>query len=73
MKPYHALTERGQARRLRSLALNALGQYDLQVTRVSLVSNDLNGIFRLDVQGGRNTSCRVTLPEGGHNLRPRGG
>lgn len=66
MKPYHRLTERGQARRLRALAFNALGQYGLSVTRLSLVTNDLNGIFRLDVQGGQKYILRVTLPEGGH-------
>ena len=68
MKPYNTLTEHGQARRLRALALNALQQYDLQVARLSLVTNDLNGIFRLDIHGGQKYILRVTLPEGGHNL-----
>jgi len=48
MKPYSTLTVRGQARRLRALALNALTHYALDVTCLRLVSNDLNGIFRID-------------------------
>jgi len=68
MKPYLALTEHGQARRLRSLALNALKQYDLEVARLRLVTNDMNGIFRVDTRDGRKFILRVTLPEGGHNL-----
>lgn len=67
MKPYTALTERGQARRLRHLALNALQQYNLQVARLRLVTNDLNGIFRVDTTRGEKYILRVTLPEGGHN------
>lgn len=67
MKPYTALTVRGQARRLRRLAFEALKQYDLEVTRLSLVTNDMNGIFRLDVRGGQKYILRVTLPEGGHD------
>jgi Ser/Thr protein kinase RdoA (MazF antagonist) len=67
MKSYSALTELGQARRLRALALNALKEYDLNVSRLSLVTNDLNGIFRLDVLGGNKYILRITVPEGGHN------
>jgi Ser/Thr protein kinase RdoA (MazF antagonist) len=66
MKPYSELTERGQARRLRCLALNALQHYDLPVLRLRLVTNDMNGIFRLDTPGGGKYILRVTLPEGGH-------
>jgi Ser/Thr protein kinase RdoA (MazF antagonist) len=68
MKPYRNLTELGQARRLRPLALNALQQYDLDVARLRLVSNDMNGIFRLDTSRGEKYILRVTLPEGGHTL-----
>lgn len=67
-KPYAELTERGQARRLRALALEALQQYDLAVARLSLVTNDMNGIFRLDTRDGQKLILRVSLPEGGHNL-----
>ena len=68
MKPYSALTEHGQARRLRILALEALKQYDLDVTRLRLVTNDFNGIFRVDTHSGDKYILRVTLPEGGHDL-----
>ena len=67
MKPYLKLTERGQARRLRKLALSALEQYDLDVARLSLVTNDMNGIFRVDTRAGEKWILRVTRPEGGHN------
>jgi Ser/Thr protein kinase RdoA (MazF antagonist) len=68
MKPYASLTEHGQARCLRRLALNALQQYPLEVARLRLVSNDFNGIFRVDTLDGQKFILRVTLPEGGHTL-----
>lgn len=67
MKPYTALTVRGQARRLRALAYEALQHYDLDVARLRLVTNDMNGIFRVDTRTGQKYILRVTLPEGGHN------
>jgi hypothetical protein len=66
MKPSFSLTERGQALRLRSLALNALKPDDLDVRRLSLVTNSQNGIFRLDTRSGEKWILRVSLPEGGH-------
>ncbi|MCJ7433869.1 MAG: phosphotransferase [Anaerolineales bacterium] len=66
MKPYNELTERGRARRLRKLALTALEQYDLDVIRLSLITNSCNGIFRVDTRSGQRWILRVTLPEGGH-------
>jgi Ser/Thr protein kinase RdoA (MazF antagonist) len=68
MKPYSALTVRGQARRLRTLAWNALQQYPLDVVCLRLITNDFNGIFRVDTTDGRKFILRVTLPEGGHDL-----
>lgn len=62
MRPYHQLTNRGQARRLRRLALSALESYDLEVERLRLVTNDLNGIFRLDTRGGQAYALRVSIP-----------
>jgi Ser/Thr protein kinase RdoA (MazF antagonist) len=67
MKLYSELTERGQARRLRQLALNALKQYKLKVERLSLITNDMNGIFRIDTHDEKKFVLRVTLPEGGYN------
>jgi Ser/Thr protein kinase RdoA (MazF antagonist) len=66
-KQYHTLTARGQARRLRRLAFTALAQYDLDVSRLSLVTNNFNGIFRVDTHDGQKYILRITLPEGGHN------
>ncbi len=66
MKPYYSLTTRGRARRLRKLAINALKCYDLDVDRISLVTNATNGIFRVDTCSGEKWILRVTLPEGGH-------
>lgn len=66
MKPYSSLTVRGQARRLRALAFNALTHYDLDVARLRLVTNDMNGIFRIDTHDGEKYILRITLPEGGH-------
>lgn len=66
MQPYSTLTERGQARRLRALALDALKHYELRVARLRLVHNDVNGIFRLDSVEGQAYILRVTLPGGGH-------
>lgn len=68
MKPYYTLTERGQARRLRALAFNALQQYDLDVSHLSLVTNGINGIFRLDLQDGQKFILRISLPERSHTL-----
>jgi Ser/Thr protein kinase RdoA (MazF antagonist) len=68
MKPYASLTVHGQARRLRALALNALSQYALDIARLRLVTNDMNGIFRTDTTDGKRFILRVTVPEGGHTL-----
>lgn len=65
MSHFDQLTPPGWARRLRELALNALGQYDLDWTRLRLVSNDVNGIF-LVVTPTDKWILRVTLLEGGH-------
>jgi Ser/Thr protein kinase RdoA (MazF antagonist) len=67
-RPYALLTEHGQARRLRTLALNALQQYPLDVARLRLITNDMNGIFRVDTSDGRKFILRVTMPECGHDL-----
>ncbi len=68
MKDFYQLTNRGRALRLRRMALAALQHYDLGVKRVRLLSNDLNGIFRVDLEGGRKVVLRISLPEAGHTL-----
>jgi len=64
-KAFEYLTERGRARRLRTLALNALGNYDLDCRRLKLVTNHLNGIFKVETPG-EPWIIRVSTPEGGH-------
>ena len=68
MKDFDQLTSRGRALRLRRMALVALQHYDLDVQRVRLLSNDLNGIFRVDTHDGQKLVMRVCLPEAGHTL-----
>jgi Ser/Thr protein kinase RdoA (MazF antagonist) len=68
MKAFDELTNRGRAMRLRRMALSALERYDLDVKRVRLITNDLNGIFRLDTFSGQKYVLRVCLPQGGHSL-----
>jgi len=70
MKDFYQLTYRGRALRLRRMALAALQHYDLDVKRVRLLSNDLNGIFRVDLSSGGKLVLRVCLPEpeSGHSL-----
>jgi Ser/Thr protein kinase RdoA (MazF antagonist) len=73
MRDFYDLTELGRARRLRDLALAALEQYDLPVTRVCLISNQMNGVFRVDTAEGRKVVLRVCLPgEMGHSLEQIG-
>jgi Ser/Thr protein kinase RdoA (MazF antagonist) len=70
MKDFYQLTYRGRALRLRRMAMVALQHYDLDVKRVRLLSNDLNGIFRVDLKSGKKLVLRVCLPEpdSGHSL-----
>jgi Ser/Thr protein kinase RdoA (MazF antagonist) len=68
MKDFDQLTNRGRALRLRCMALAALQRYDLEVRRLRLVSNDLNGIFRVDTTGGQTLVLRISLPAAGHTL-----
>ena len=52
MKAWDELTERGRLRRLRSVAVSALAEYDLTVTRVSLIGGFVNALFRIDTPDG---------------------
>jgi len=64
MKPYSILMVRGQARRLRSMAWKAHQQYALDVASLRLVTNDFNGIFRVDIIDGRKLILRAALQAG---------
>jgi len=66
MKPYASLTLRGRARRLRRLAKTALGEYELDVQRIRLITNSWNCVFRVDATQGRFV-IRVSLPGHGHS------
>jgi Ser/Thr protein kinase RdoA (MazF antagonist) len=63
VRPFNELTERGKARRLRPLASAALQRYDIDVERLELVSNDLNGIFRVRTMSSTSYLLRICLPD----------
>ncbi len=52
VKDWDQLTERGQLRRLRVVALAALADYDVDVRRVSLIGGFVNALFRVDTPDG---------------------
>lgn len=68
MKDYLDLTIRGKARRLRQMAITALQDFDLDVAKVSLISNEYNGIFRVDTQDKQKYIMRVCIPDSGHDI-----
>lgn len=67
MKLFEDLKYQGRAARLRQLALNALKEYDLNIKKVSLITIDTNGVFRVDTQDGQKFVIRITDPFGGHD------
>ena len=50
MRPWDELTERGRLGRLRTAAISALGAYDLNVRRVSLVGGFVNAVYRASLE-----------------------
>lgn len=68
MKDYYQLTQMGKARRLRQLAIQALSAYDLDVLRVRLITNEQNGIFRVDTRDKQKYILRVVIPDAGHTV-----
>ena len=60
-KPFAALTELGQARRLRPLGEAALEQYDLGWTGLRLIGNRWNCVLRVDTPDGPSV-IRITRP-----------
>jgi Ser/Thr protein kinase RdoA (MazF antagonist) len=66
MKPFAELTRRGKARRLRTLALRALEQYDIAVADLRLLGMYTNFLYRVRTvsQNGRGPSyvLRVCTP-----------
>ena len=57
------------AEALRRVAEAALLAYDLDVTSVSLITNDWNGVFRVDLRDGDRRVVRVSLPDSARALR----
>lgn len=62
LPPFATLTHRGQVRRLRVLALNALQHYPLDLRRVRLLQHSYNTIFRVDTADGQKYVIRINLP-----------
>ncbi len=62
MKPFKQLSKRGQARRLKSLVINALDQYDFEISDIQLVGLFTNAIFRLRTTSGQSYVMRVCSP-----------
>lgn len=62
MKPYEELTHRGQVRRLRSLAENALSEYPFTVSEFSLLLHLENTTFRVDMSHGHKYVLRIARP-----------
>ena len=62
MDPFPSLTRLGQVRRLRTMALAALEQYDLPIERVSLLTFHFNAIFRIDLKDGGKRVLRINIP-----------
>ena len=59
-RAFEDLTQSGQTRRLRGLALEALRSYDLEVERCSFVARAFNTVFRVDVANGSTYALRMS-------------
>ena len=68
MKNWNDLTEQGQVRRLRKLALLALEKYDVDVASLRLIAVHTNTLFRVNSQDGKKYALRISTP-GEHTLR----
>ncbi len=63
MKPFSELTERGQLRRLRQLAIRALEHFPIEAKRIRLLANETNTSFRIDAADGTAYVLRISSPE----------
>ena len=59
-RAFEDLTPRGRLRRLRALALDALGAYDLEVRRCAFAVRAFNTVFRVDAMDGSTYALRVS-------------
>ena len=62
MKPFHALTQRGQIARLRQLAIEALKQYPIKVAKIARLKYYNNITFRIDATNGQRYVLRINRP-----------
>ncbi len=62
MKPFDQLAYRGQAKRLKKLAIKALDQFDFELSQIQLIGLFTNAIFRLRTTSGQNYILRVCRP-----------
>lgn len=62
MKPFHELTEQGQTRRLRNMALTALADYDLDLLQVSALAVETNVLFDVKTSTERYV-LRINAPD----------
>ncbi len=63
--PFHSLTPRGQAGRLRALAADALSRYRLEPLRIRLLAHDNNCLFRVDYSEYLKVVLRISRPRPG--------
>ena len=57
MKGFEELTRVGQIRRVKRLAEEALGRYDLEIVGISPIQHFLNTTFRVEARGGQTASA----------------
>lgn len=70
MRDFYELSPAGRARRVRRVATRALEAYDVEVRAVRLLTNEVNGIFRVDATDGRRFALRVGRGgQVGHSVR----
>lgn len=62
MKSFDTLTQRGQIRRLRNLAIEALKQYPIKVAKISRLKYYNNITFQIDATNGSRYVLRINRP-----------
>src|SRR5688500_3118949 len=62
MKPFEILTNAGQLRRLRRLAVEALTAYEIYESRLTALQHEDNTTFREDLAAGKRYMLRIHLP-----------